>query len=250
MTFALHALGPGWLDPQTLLHDLGTWALLGAAAIIFAECGLLIGFFLPGDSLLFTVGLFIGSGDLHQPLWLACLVLVVAAFAGNVVGYEIGVRAGPAVFNRPDSRMFKQEYVEQTMAFFERYGARAIVLARFVPIVRTFITVIAGVGRMNRRRYLVYTGVGAVLWATGVTLLGYFLGSVAFVRDHLELMLVAIVAVSVLPMLVEAWRARRRSAAERQRAAAQPQGGQHAGSQPPGGERADLQPASVDVEET
>ncbi len=203
------ALGPGWLDPQTLLDGLGRWALWGAAAVIFAECGLLLGFFLPGDSLLFTVGLLVGTGGIAQPLWAACAVLTVAAFAGNAVGYEIGRASGPAIFRRPDSRLFRREYVDKTAAFFERHGPRAIILARFVPIVRTFITVTAGVGRMDRRRYLTYTGIGAVLWATGVTVLGNVLGSVAFVRDHIELILLAIVAVSLLPIGVEVLRHRR-----------------------------------------
>lgn len=205
------ALGPDWLDPQVLLDRLGQVALWGAAGIVFAECGLLIGFFLPGDSLLFTVGLLVGSGDIPQPLWLACVVLSVAAFAGNVVGYEIGRRAGPPIFSRPDSRLFRQEYVDKTFAFFDRYGNRAIVLARFVPIVRTFITVMAGVGQMDRRRYLTFSAVGAVLWATGVTVLGYWLGSVTFVRNNLEAILILIVAVSVLPIGVELLRARRGS---------------------------------------
>jgi membrane-associated protein len=195
-----------------MLDMLGDWALWGAAAIVFAECGLLLGFFLPGDSLLFTVGLFVGAGTISEPLWLACLVLTVAAFLGNVVGYEIGRAAGPAVFNRPDSRLFRQEYVDKTVAFFDKYGAKAIVLARFVPIVRTFITVTAGVGRMHRRRYLFYSGVGAVLWATGVTILGYVLGSVPFVRDNIEAILIAIVLVSVVPIGVEVVRERRKSA--------------------------------------
>jgi membrane protein DedA with SNARE-associated domain len=239
VTFALHALGPAWLHPQTLLDQLGIWALWGTAAIIFAECGLLIGFFLPGDSLLFTLGLFIAAGHLHQPLWVACLVLVVAAFAGNVVGYEFGRRAGPPIVNRPGSRLFKPEYVHRTVEFFDRYGARAIILARFVPIVRTFITVVAGVARMDRRRFLTYTGVGAVLWATGVTLLGYYLGSVTFVRQHVEVMLVAIVAISVLPMAFEAWRARRRAAADRNKVAT--------GGDAPG--REDLEPASMEADD-
>jgi membrane-associated protein len=196
------------MDPQTLLDQFGRWALWGAAAVVFAECGLLVGFFMPGDSLLFTVGLLIGSNDITQPLWLACLVLTLMAFAGNVVGYEIGRRAGPALFNRPDSKLFRQEYVDKTVEFFDRYGPRAIVLARFVPIVRTFITVIAGVGRMDRRRYLTYSGIGAVLWATGVTVLGYFLGSITFVRNNIEAMLLAVVAVSVLPVAFELLRAR------------------------------------------
>ena len=204
------ALGPGWLDPQTLLEQFGTWALVGAAAVIFAECGLLLGFFLPGDSLLFTVGLFIGTGAIGAPLWLACVLLTAMAFIGNVVGYEIGRAAGPRIFRRPDSRLFKQEYVDKTVAFFERYGTRAIVLARFVPIVRTFITVTAGVGRMPRKRYLTASGIGAVLWATGVTVLGYFLGSIAFVREHIEMILLLIVLVSVLPVVVEVLRERHR----------------------------------------
>jgi membrane-associated protein len=210
------ALGPSWLEPQTILDGLGTWALWGAALIVFAECGLLLGFFLPGDSLLFTVGLFVGTGAIVQPLWLVCTVLVIAAFVGNVVGYEIGRKAGPAVFRREDSRLFRREYVDKTVEFFDKYGARAIVLARFVPIVRTFITVTAGVGRMDRRRFYTYSGVGALLWAAGVTVLGYFMGSISFVRENLEIIALLIVAVSVLPIVVEVLRERskRRRATE------------------------------------
>jgi membrane-associated protein len=202
------ALGPEWLNPDTLLTNFGDLALWGAALVIFAECGLLLGFFLPGDSLLFTLGLFIGRGDIDTSLWLACLVLTVAAFVGNVVGYEIGRASGPAIFNRGNSRIFKQEYVDKTMAFFEAYGARAIVMARFVPIVRTFITVTAGVGQMDRRKYLTYSGVGAVLWACGVTVLGRLLGKVEFIHDHIESALLLIVLISVLPVVVEGVRHR------------------------------------------
>jgi membrane-associated protein len=205
----MSAIGPAWLDSQHLLQQLGDFALWGTAAVLFAECGLFI-FFMPGDSLLFTVGLFVGRGSIHHPLWLVCLVLTLAAFAGNVAGYEIGRKAGPALFNRPDSRLFKQQYVDQTVAFFDKYGARAIVLARFVPIVRTFITVTAGVGRMDRRRFLTYTGIGAVLWAIGITVLGYFLGSINFIANNLEAIALLIVAISVLPMVVEALRSRSR----------------------------------------
>jgi membrane-associated protein len=205
----ISAIGPAWLDSQHLLQQLGDFALWGTAAVLFAECGLFI-FFMPGDSLLFTVGLFVGRGSIHHPLWLVCLVLTLAAFAGNVAGYEIGRKAGPALFNRPDSRLFKQQYVDQTVGFFDKYGARAIVLARFVPIVRTFITVTAGVGRMDRRRFLTYTGIGAVLWACGITVLGYFLGSINFIANNLEAIALLIVAISVLPMVVEALRSRSR----------------------------------------
>jgi membrane-associated protein len=211
LTTAPAALGPQWLHPDALLTNFGGLALWGAALVIFAECGLLLGFFLPGDSLLFTVGLFVGRGDIDYPLWLACLVLTVAAFIGNVIGYEIGRASGPAVFSRPNSRLFQQEYVDKTIAFFEHYGARAIVLARFVPIVRTFITVTAGVGRMNRRTYLAFSGIGALLWATGVTILGKLLGSIAFFRNHIESTLLLIVLVSLLPIIVEGLRHRSRS---------------------------------------
>ncbi len=137
------------------------------------------------------------------------MLITVSALAGNLVGYWVGRKAGPAVFSRPSSRLFKQEYVDKTAAFFESYGARAIVLARFVPVVRTFITVMAGVARMDFRRYTTYSAIGAVLWGTGVTLLGYFLGQIQLVRDNIELMLIAVVAISVLPIFVELVRARR-----------------------------------------
>jgi membrane-associated protein len=203
------ALGPEWLNPDTIITSLGPWALVGVALIVFAECGLLLGFFLPGDSLLFTAGLFVASGAIRTPLWLVCLTLVAAAVIGNATGYGIGRAAGPAVFDRPRSRLFKPQHVAKTREFFDRYGNRAIVLGRFVPIVRTFITVMAGVGRMEARRYLTYSLIGALLWAAGVTLLGYWLGQFGFVRNNIELMLVLIVFVSVLPMIVEVVRARR-----------------------------------------
>jgi membrane-associated protein len=206
------ALLPGWLDPDTLLRGLGPYMLLGLCVIIFAECGLLVGFFLPGDSLLFTAGLFVATGLLQEPIWLVCLLLTVCAVLGNVVGYGIGYKTGPALFNRPNSRLFRRDYVDKTRHFFDKYGGRAIVLARFVPIVRTFITAMAGVARMDPRRYFTYSLIGGVLWATGVTLLGYWLGSIAFVREHIELMLIAIVLVSVVPIGFEYLRARRANA--------------------------------------
>jgi membrane-associated protein len=203
------AILPSWLDPENILNGLGPWLLPGLCLIIFAECGLLVGFFLPGDSLLFTAGLFISKGFIDTPLWLVCLVLTVCAFLGNVSGYWIGARVGPALFNKPDSKLFKREHVDRTHEFFERYGARAIVLARFVPIVRTFITAIAGVGRMNAKRFFVYSAVGAVLWICGVTVLGYYLGKISFVHEHIELMLVLIVLISITPIIVEVIKARR-----------------------------------------
>lgn len=197
----------GLLDPQSLIDRFGAYALAGAALVIFIECWLFP--FLPGDSLLFTVGLLIAQREsVGAPLWVAVVVLSVAAVLSNVVGYLVGRRIGPAVFNRPDSRFFKTEYVDKTYAFFERYGNRAIVLARFVPIVRTFITLAAGVGRMPMRRFVAYSTIGGVIWATGLTLLGYWLGQVSFLAKHLDLVLVALVALSLIPILVEGRRAR------------------------------------------
>ncbi len=206
------ALGPEWLRPDTIITWLGPWALVGLALIVFAECGLLIGFFLPGDSLLFTAGLFVAAGAIASPLWVVCAVLVAAAVLGNACGYWIGRTAGPAVFDKPRSRLFKPQHVAKTQEFFDRYGTRAIVLGRFVPIVRTFITVMAGVGRMDARRYLTYSVLGGVLWAAGVTLLGFWLGQFAFVKANIELILILIVVASVLPMVVEVLRARRHAA--------------------------------------
>lgn len=206
------SLGPEWLDPQNL-DRFGTAAFWIALGIIFAECGLLIGFFLPGDSLLFMVGLFIASGVIDIPIQVACILLSVAAVAGNLTGYWIGYRAGPPLFNRPDSRFFRQEHVDKTHSFFDRYGARAIVLARFVPIVRTFITAMAGVGRMDLRTYVLYSTIGGVLWATGVTLLGYYLGTIPLVKDHIELILIGIVGLSVIPIGIETFRHRRQAGA-------------------------------------
>jgi len=192
-----------WLSPEYIISQMGSSALWIVAFIIFAECGLLIGFFLPGDSLLFITGLSVATGLIPQPLWFVCLLLAVAAFLGNLCGYWIGAKAGPALFNKPESKFFKQEYVDKTHAFFERYGAPAIILGRFVPIVRTFITAIAGVGRMDFRKYATYSLIGAVLWAVGVTLLGYFLGQIDWVKSHIDLVLILVVVISCIPLVIE-----------------------------------------------
>jgi membrane-associated protein len=193
-----------FLDPT---HLINTFGLVGIMTILFAECGLLLGFFLPGDSLLFTAGLLV-AGGLIAPLWLLLLLLPVAAIAGNLAGWWIGRTAGPAVFERPDSRLFKAKHVERARTFFERNGARTIVLARFVPVVRTFATVMAGAARMDFRRFALYSVIGGIAWTAGVTLLGYWLGHVAVVRDHVELFIVGIVALSFVPVVIEAVRSR------------------------------------------
>ena len=203
----MHSLGPDWMDPQWLLERFGGQFFWVSAAIVFIECGLLFPI-LPGDSLLFAVGLFIAEGSIDINIVAACLILTAAAFLGNVTGYEIGRAIGAPLYER-EGRFIKKKYFDDTHAFFEKHGAKALILGRFVPIVRTFITVVAGVSRMDRRHFFVWSAVGAVLWATGITLLGYFLGN-AFpaLKEHLELAILAIVAVSVVPMIIEFARAK------------------------------------------
>jgi len=196
------------LDPQWLIS---TFGLIGILVLVFAESGLLIGFFLPGDSLLFTTGLLIANHQyLHQPLWLMCLLISIAAALGDQFGYLFGRRFGPALFRRPNSRFFKQENLQRASAFFDKYGSRSIVLARFVPIVRTFTPIVAGASGMHYRRFVAYNVIGGVLWSCGVTILGYFLGQVAFVKNNIEVILIGIVVVSVIPIAIEFLRGRRR----------------------------------------
>lgn len=204
------ALLPPWLDAENILTSFGPYALWVAAAIIFIECGLLFPL-LPGDSLLFVAGILAAQPGSGMPSVAATsAVLTVAAIAGNAVGYLLGARIGPALFNRPDSRWFKSEYLDRTHEFFARYGTPAIILARFVPIVRTFITAVAGAGRMGFARFMTLSAVGAVLWAGLITWLGYWLGNVTFIRENLEAIALGIVAISIIPIGFEAWRARRR----------------------------------------
>jgi membrane-associated protein len=203
----MHSLGPDWMDPQWLLERFGGQFFWVSAAIVFIECGLLFPI-LPGDSLLFAVGLFIAEGSIDINIGVACAILTVAAFLGNITGYEIGRAIGAPLYER-EGRFIKKKYFDDTHAFFEKHGAKALIIGRFVPIVRTFITVVAGVSRMDRRHFFVWSGVGALLWATGITLVGYFLGN-AFpaLKEHLELAILAIVAVSVVPMIIEFVRAK------------------------------------------
>jgi membrane-associated protein len=199
------------LSPKSLIE---TFGLAGIFAIVFAESGLLVGFFLPGDSLLFTAGFF-ASGpkqipdSLHLNLPVLLVGCFVAAVAGDQVGYVFGRRVGPALFKRPDSRLFKQANVDKATAFFDKHGSKTIVLARFVPVVRTFVPVIAGVSKMHYRTFVVFNVIGGFLWAIGITMLGYFLGQVSIVADHIEIAVLAVVAISLLPIVVEVLRGRR-----------------------------------------
>jgi membrane-associated protein len=214
------ALMPEWLDPEKLIRS-GGYILL--FAIVFAESGLLFGFFLPGDSLLFVAGMAAagafqsGSESIHFNIWVVLIGVFLAAVLGDQVGYVFGHKAGPALFRRPDSRFFKREHLEKAQEFFEHHGPRAIVLARFVPIVRTFCPIVAGAGQMEYRTFVRFNIIGGLLWGVGVTLLGYFLGNVALIRDNIEIALLLVVAVSLIPIAVEVVKSRRekRRAAER-----------------------------------
>jgi membrane-associated protein len=193
------------LNPEDLLAS-GGILLLGA--IVFAESGLLIGFFLPGDSLLFIAGFFSSSAaaevsDVKLSLPLVILVSTGMAIIGDQVGYIIGNKAGPAMFNRPKSRLFDPAHVVKAQSFFDKYGARTIILARFIPIVRTFAPVVAGVGNMHYRTFVRYNIIGGILWGTGLPLLGYFLGQFEIVKNNIEIAVLVVVAISVLPVAIE-----------------------------------------------
>jgi membrane-associated protein len=193
---------------------LNSGGLILLAGIVFAESGLLIGFFLPGDSLLFIAG-FLASeagGRVLPPLPVVAGVTVIAAIVGDQFGYWIGHRIGPTLFDRPKSRFFNPQHVVRAHRFFDRYGPKTIVLARFVPIVRTFAPIVAGIGTMKYRTFVMYNFVGGLLWGVGVTTLGYYLGEVNAVRNNIEIAIFAIVLISLLPMLIELIRHRNRVA--------------------------------------
>jgi membrane-associated protein len=199
------------IDPQQLIRSFGT---IGLFLIIFAESGLLIGFFLPGDSLLFTAGLFAARGDLNIAVILVgCFV---AAVLGDQVGYAFGRKVGPSIFSKPNSKLFKQEYVQRADQFFEEHGPKTILLARFVPVVRTFAPILAGVGSMKYRTFLVYNLIGGFVWAIGVTSLGYLLGD-QIGEDNIDKYLLpiifVIIVISVLPAVFEVLRHRRKAKA-------------------------------------
>lgn len=210
---------PSWLSPATLIDSMGSWALLGILLIIFAECGILIGFFLPGDTLLFVSGLLIataadGGEGLHVNLVVFIALVSVAAFVGNMVGYYIGWAVGPKVFSRKDAKLLKPDHVERSHEFFEKYGPLTVLIARFVPVVRTVATVMAGVGRMNTRLYMIYSAIGAVVWVSVVTLAGYFLGQIGWIRDNVDAIFIVAAVVVVLAAAAPAllhWRQRRKA---------------------------------------
>jgi membrane-associated protein len=210
------SLLPDWLNPDVFLRNpaLGPWVILLICGIVFAETGLLVGFFLPGDSMLFTAGLLVATGALDVSLPLFALLIFIAAFVGDQTGYLIGRKAGPAIFNKPDSRFFRKEHVETARVFFERFGGRAVVLARFVPIVRTFVPVIAGVAHMPYRIFALYNLLGALLWGVGVTMLGFWLGQYEWVGKNIDVIFIVIVLISVIPIGIELFKTGRRKPGE------------------------------------
>jgi len=199
-------------DPEKLISFLssvvtGWYGYLLLFLIVFAETGLLVGFIFPGDSLLFTIGVVAGAGGLD--IGVICAVLVVASVLGDQSGYFLGFRTGPHIFNRPDSRFFKQEYVRRTQEFYDKYGGKTLIMAKFVPIVRTFAPFMAGVGRMKYAKFLSFNLFGGLGWVLSMTLAGYFLGGVSIVRQHFEKVVILIVVVSLIPVFLQIMKARR-----------------------------------------
>ena len=203
---ALDTLALSVLDPERIAAA----GLLLVLVIVFVETGLLVGFFLPGDSLLFTVGVLAASGRLDVSIWVLVLTVPLAAVLGDQVGYGIGRRAGPALYSRPDSRFFRRKHLLNAQRYFEAHGGRTIVVVRFIPVLRTFAPVVAGVSAMPYRNFVLYNVLGGVLWGAGVPLVGYLLGGVAVVAANVETIIFAVIVVSTLPVLLELVQARRR----------------------------------------
>jgi membrane-associated protein len=203
-------------DLKGILTDLGPLAMVIVCLIIIAETGLLVGFFLPGDSLLFTVGLMIGTGLIDVPIWLACILISASAIAGDQLGYFIGRKAGPAVFKRPNSRFFSQKNADRAQQFFVKHGAKAVIFAHYVPILRTFVPVAAGVGKMQYSYYLRNNLIGAISWGIIVPLIGFFLGQIPFVRENVVLVTVTLIAISLIPVVLEVIKARRKNSGSKE----------------------------------
>src|SRR6185436_8688963 len=194
---------------RALAQNYGGWVYAVIFLIVFLETGLVVTPFLPGDSLLFVAGTLAAAGELHVHGLVALLIL--AAIMGDSVNYGVGRFLGPRVFRFEDSRFFKRAYVERTHAFFEKYGGKTIIIARFVPIIRTYAPFVAGIGAMSYRQFLLFNVTGAILWVTSMTYAGYFFGNLPVVKDNLTLVIVGIIVLSIMPGLIEFWRARRAS---------------------------------------
>jgi membrane-associated protein len=220
----IHAGLIPWLDPHTIISAAGPWALLVVCGIVFAETGLLVGFLLPGDTLLVISGLLTHTSLVFGvDIWWVCLAIAFAAFLGGEVGYLIGHKAGPRVFERKETGLFSMENVRRTNAFFDRFGALAVILARFVPIVRTFAPVAAGVGHMNYKKYSLYNAIGALIWGAGLTLFGYVIGYIppvaAFVSNYIDVILIGAVVITLIPTLFHYFQSLRKAKKKRLEAA-------------------------------
>jgi membrane-associated protein len=217
-----------WLDPETLIAGFGAFALLGVCFIVFAETGLLVGFLLPGDTLLIITGLLTFTGVIELDIWWVALAIGFAAFLGGEVGYLIGHKAGPRIFERKETGLFSVENVQRTNGFFERFGGLAVIVARFVPIVRTFAPVAAGVGHMSYRKYSLYNLIGALVWGAGLTTVGYLLGYIPpladFVSNYIDLILLGAILVTALPTGYHYIQSSRKAKRNRENAAATPEG--------------------------
>lgn len=204
-----------FLDPEAIIQNAGPWALLVVCFIVFAETGLLVGFLLPGDTLLIITGLLTFYPGIGFDIWWVCLAIGLAAFLGGEVGYLIGHRAGPRIFERKETGLFSIENVKRTNAFFERFGGLAVIIARFVPIVRTFAPVAAGVGHMDYRKYTLYNLIGAIIWGVGLTFAGYLLGYVPvvgdFVREYIDVILIVAVLATIIPTAFHYWQSSRKA---------------------------------------
>ena len=201
----MHSALIPWLDPATLIDGFGPYALLGVAFIVFAETGLLIGFLLPGDTLLVAAGVLTVENAFGVNIWGVCGAISLAAFLGGEIGYLIGHKAGPRIFERNENGLFSKKNVERTNAFFTRYGGMAVILARFVPIIRTFAPVAAGVGHMNYKKYTLYNLIGALVWGTGLTMIGFGVGHIpvvaAFVQNYIDLVLLGVIVIVLIPTI-------------------------------------------------
>lgn len=207
LVLGLGAYGYLSIEHYGLKNLISLISVYGVAGIIFAESGLLVGFFLPGDSLLFTVGFLIQQGIIHFNIHLTVLILFIAAALGDSVGYAFGRRVGRRLFRRKDSILFRKENLEHAEAFYERHGGKTIIIARFIPVVRTFAPIIAGISHMNYRRFIAFNLVGALLWAVGITYLGYYAGSwIDHYNINIEYVIIGIILLSVLPPFIHVFK--------------------------------------------
>jgi len=207
-----------WLKPEHIIEFGGAWAPYVVMAVIFAETGLLIGFFFPGDSLLFTAGLLIGTHDIHYNIILFLIGVFIAAVAGNTTGYQVGKALGPRLFKREDSFLFKKKYLDMTQNFYEKYGRMAVIAGRFLPIIRTFVPVLAGAIKLDFGKFTLYNIIGGAAWTTSFILLGYFLGAKfpGPIKNNLDYIVIFLIVITIIPVIRTYLKERKRHIASQQ----------------------------------